>query len=69
LCFPVAVALRLVKADGMETQLAELRALAARAENRRTETGIPRVAMVQGSIPEHQLAAIYDPMINLILSG
>lgn len=53
----------------MKTQLAELRILAARAENRRTETGIPRVAMVQGSIPEHQLAAVYDPMVNLILSG
>jgi AraC-like DNA-binding protein len=47
----------------------ELRALAARAENRRTETGIPRVAMVQGEIPEHLLAAVYDPMINLILTG
>jgi AraC-like DNA-binding protein len=58
-----------VKAGGMETQLAELRALAAHAENRRTETGIPRVAMVQGSILEHQLAAVYDPMVNLILSG
>ncbi|MBN8872645.1 MAG: AraC family transcriptional regulator [Rhodospirillales bacterium] len=53
----------------METQLAELRALAARAENRRTETGIPRVAMVQGAIPEHQLAAVYEPMVNLILTG
>lgn len=39
------------------------------AENRRTETGIPRVAMVQGEIPEHQLAAVYDPMVNLILTG
>ncbi|HWW68386.1 MAG TPA: AraC family transcriptional regulator [Duganella sp.] len=47
----------------------ELRRLAARAENRRTETGIPRVAMVQGEIPEHLLAAVYDPMINLILTG
>lgn len=47
----------------------ELRALAARAENRRTETGIPRVAMVQGEIPEHLLAAVYDPMVNLILTG
>ncbi|WP_343742967.1 AraC family transcriptional regulator [Herbaspirillum huttiense] len=47
----------------------ELRLLAARAENRRTETGIPRVAMVQGAIPQHQLAAVYDPMINLILQG
>lgn len=53
----------------METQLAELRALTARAENRRTETGIPRVAMVQGAIPEHQLAAVYEPMVNLILTG
>lgn len=53
----------------MNTQLIELRALAAHAENRRTETGIPRVAMVQGAIPEHMLAAVYDPMINLILQG
>jgi AraC-like DNA-binding protein len=53
----------------MNTQLDELRSLAARAENRRTETGIPRVAMVQGAIPEHMLAAVYDPMINLILQG
>lgn len=53
----------------MNRQLEELRRLAARAENRRTETGIPRVAMVQGEIPEHQLAAVYDPMVNLILTG
>lgn len=53
----------------MEEQLNELRALAAHAENRRTETGIPRVAMVQGVIPEHELAAVYEPMINLILQG
>lgn len=53
----------------MEAQLNELRALAAHAENRRTETGIPRVAMVKGKIPEHALAAVYDPMVNLILQG
>lgn len=53
----------------MDTQLQELRQLASLAENRRTETGIPRVAMVQGEIPEHRLAAVYDPMINLILTG
>jgi len=53
----------------MEEQLNELRSLAAHAENRRTETGIPRVAMVQGAIPEHQLAAVYEPMVNLILQG
>lgn len=53
----------------METQLEELCRLAARAQNRRTETGIPRVAMVKGEIPEHALAAVYEPMINLILQG
>jgi AraC-like DNA-binding protein len=53
----------------MECTLEELRRLAARAQNRRTETGIPRLAMVQGKIPEHDLAAVYDPMINLILTG
>jgi AraC-like DNA-binding protein len=53
----------------MTNQLDELRRLAARAENRRTETGIPRVAMVQGKIPEHDLAAVYEPMVNLILTG
>lgn len=53
----------------MEKQLNELRALVAKAENRLTETGIPRVAMVQGAIPEHELAAVYEPMVNLILRG
>ncbi|MBF0871562.1 AraC family transcriptional regulator [Gluconobacter japonicus] len=53
----------------MENQLVELRHLASIARNRRTETGIPRVAMVQGAIPEHELAAVYDPMINIILTG
>ena len=53
----------------MNSQLNELRALASKAESHRTETGIPRVAMVQGKIPEHMLAAVYEPMINLILQG
>jgi AraC-like DNA-binding protein len=53
----------------MQTQLDELRRLAAGAQNHRTETGIPRVAMVQGAVPEHMLSAVYDPMINLILRG
>lgn len=53
----------------IDHRLQELRRLAARAENRRTETGIPRVAMVQGRVPEHALAAVYEPMLNLILCG
>jgi len=53
----------------MQQQLQELRQLASKAENRPTETGIPRVVMVQGEIPEHRLATVYQPMINLILTG
>ncbi|ORM63616.1 AraC family transcriptional regulator [Pantoea rodasii] len=53
----------------MENTLRELRELASGAGNQRTETGIPRVAMVQGEIPEHRLSAVYEPMINLILTG
>jgi AraC-like DNA-binding protein len=53
----------------MEHQMQELRALAAGADNQRTETAIPRVAMVQGDIPAHRLAAVYAPMVNLILTG
>lgn len=54
----------------MIDQLNELRRLAgARAENRPTESGIPRVLLVQGAIPEHELATVYQPMINLILQG
>jgi hypothetical protein len=48
----------------VESKLEILRKLAARAENRRTETGIPRVAMVKGEIPEHELAALYDPILR-----
>lgn len=53
----------------MNDRLDELRRLASGAQNRRTETGIPRVAMVQGKVPEHELSAVYDPMINVILRG
>ncbi|MFM0088599.1 AraC family transcriptional regulator [Paraburkholderia sediminicola] len=53
----------------MKERLREMRRLAARAQNWRTETGIPRVAMVQGAVPAHALAAVYEPMVNLILQG
>jgi AraC-like DNA-binding protein len=50
-------------------QMDSLRALASLNGNGRLETGIPRVAMVRGAIPEHELATVYEPMINLILQG
>jgi len=53
----------------MEAVLEELRHLTAGARNCRTETGIPRVAMVRGEISEHRLAGIYEPMVNLIVDG
>ncbi|MBD8480636.1 AraC family transcriptional regulator [Pseudomonas coleopterorum] len=49
--------------------LKKLRRLASKAENRMTETGIPRVSMIQGDVPKHLLAAVYAPMVNLILQG
>ena len=56
-------------ANSTEDAPAELRRLLPPAENRRTETGIPRLAMVKGRVPEHDLAAVYGPMINLIVQG
>lgn len=53
----------------MQTMLEEMRRLTARAENRPTETGLPGIVMVKGEIPEHRLAAVYEPMVNLILDG
>lgn len=53
----------------MKEQLNELRSLAGHVQNRRTETGIPRVAMVQGAVAEHELTAVYEPMLNVILQG
>jgi AraC-like DNA-binding protein len=53
----------------IDEQMARLRALAAQGGTGRLETGIPRVAMVRGAIPEHELATVYEPMINLILQG
>lgn len=43
--------------------------LVDKAGPRKTETGIPRLAMVKGEIPAHRLAAVYEPMINLVLQG
>ena len=47
----------------------ELRAIVMRAGATRTETGLPRVAMVRGEVPPEQLAAVYEPMVNVVLQG
>lgn len=51
------------------SSLEQLCNLVNRAEPRRTDTGIPRLAMVKGEIPAHKLAAVYEPMINLVVQG
>lgn len=53
----------------MDERLAELRSLCTDARNKRTPTEIPRVATMQGEVPEHELATICEPMINLVLQG
>lgn len=34
-----------------------------------TQTSIPGVVLIKGDIPEHQLAAVYEPMIGFLVSG
>ncbi len=49
--------------------LTELKQLTLQASTQPTETGIPGLVMIQGLVPEHQLAAVYEPMIGLTLQG
>lgn len=44
----------------------ELRAIVMRAENKWTDTGIPRVAMVRAEVCADQ---VYQPMLHLVLQG
>ncbi|QJR81691.1 AraC family transcriptional regulator [Alteromonas pelagimontana] len=39
------------------------------ATSGKTDTGIPRIAVVKGKIPEHKLSGLYEPMINLVIQG
>lgn len=53
----------------MQDILAELRQLTSRASTQPTETGIPGVVMIKGKVPQHQLNAVYEPMLSLVLQG
>lgn len=52
--------------SAMNDNLNELRRLVMRAENTWTDTGLPRVAMVQAEACADQL---YPPMVHLVLQG
>lgn len=53
----------------MNDQLDEMKKIVMKANPSKTDTGIPRVFMVKGKVPEHELSGIYEPMINLVLQG
>lgn len=49
--------------------LQEICELAANATTQPTATAIPGVVLIKGDVPEHQLAAIYEPMIGFLVQG
>ncbi|WP_110661392.1 AraC family transcriptional regulator [Salinicola socius] len=50
----------------MNNPMGELRSIVMRAESRWTDTGLPRVAMVQAEACADQ---VYQPMLHLVLQG
>jgi AraC-like DNA-binding protein len=49
--------------------LQEIVDLTMDATTRPTETGIPRVLMIKGNVPQYQLAALYEPVIGFVVQG
>jgi AraC-like DNA-binding protein len=50
----------------MDIAMAELRAIVMRAQDKWTDTGLPRVAMVRAEACANQ---VYQPMLHLVLQG
>ncbi|MGE8720483.1 AraC family transcriptional regulator N-terminal domain-containing protein [Leptospira terpstrae] len=53
----------------MQKILNEIAELCNGATTEPTKTGLPRVLMIQGEVPTHQLAAVYEPLIGLVIQG
>jgi len=53
----------------MSKVLNEIIDLMENVGTRPTETGVPRLSMIKGNIPAHQLAAFYKPMIGFTVQG
>ncbi|MEW6737321.1 MAG: AraC family transcriptional regulator [Acidobacteriota bacterium] len=53
----------------MKKILDDLIELTKRAGTQPLETGVPRLSMISGDIPKHQLAALYKPMIGFTIQG
>ncbi|WP_411824353.1 AraC family transcriptional regulator N-terminal domain-containing protein [Leptospira sp. 'Mane'] len=53
----------------MKDILNEITWLTSQASTEPTATDLPGVVIIKGEVPEHQLAAIYEPMIGFIIEG
>ncbi len=53
----------------MKDVLNEIVRLTSHADTTPTSTNLPGVLIIKGEVPQHQLAAIYEPMIGLVVQG
>lgn len=53
----------------MRSSLNEIAQLTVNATNQPTATEIPGILIIKGEVPEHQLAAIYEPMVGFVVQG
>ncbi len=53
----------------MQDQLTEIVQLTMAAQTTPTTTPLPGVLIIKGEVPEQQLAALYEPMIGLVVQG
>ncbi|EPG66433.1 AraC family transcriptional regulator [Leptospira wolffii] len=53
----------------MEDIIREIAELTIHAGTEPTETELPGVWIIKGEVPQHQLAAVYQPMIGFIVRG
>jgi len=53
----------------MKEKLNEIAELTSNATTQPTATELPRVVIIKGEVPQHQLAAIYEPMIGFVVQG
>lgn len=53
----------------MQDSLNEIARLTNKATSEPTTTELPGVLIIKGDVPEHQLAAIYEPMIGFVVQG
>ena len=53
----------------MRSSLNEIAQLTASATNQPKATEIPGILIIKGKVPEHQLTAIYEPMVGFVVQG